>query len=82
VTIAVIRAAGVTSNPAFHIPIPSAAILTVRTSSTSISSDCETTGPRTVTSSCLGLSSILMRSPEGVDKSIDVVGAATRNGIL
>jgi hypothetical protein len=82
VTIAVINDAGVTSNAAFHTPIPRAAVLTVRYSPRSISDDSYTTGPRIITSSWAGLSSMTIPSPEDVDKSIDVVGAATRKGIL
>jgi hypothetical protein len=82
VTIALISDAGVTSNDAFHTPIPWAAVLTVRYSPRLISDDLYTTGPRIVTSSWAGLSSMIISSPEDVDKSTDVVGAATRKGIL
>lgn len=79
---AVIKDAGVTSKDAFQTPIPSAAILTVRTSSKIFSPSLSITGPRIVTSSSAGLSSILISSPESVEKSIEVVGAATKNGML
>ena len=67
--IPLIISAGVTSKAGFQTAIPEAAT-------------CSPSPPRACNTSLGDLSSMTISSPEVMDKSMEVSGAATRNGIL